>query len=138
MRILLIVVILVGVAVLAVFVVKQVQKMKKAFSVEEHLKKRKVPTEFAGPYVDWLIEQSKQLSKESRESYEARDKATGMSKGAAAASYLWIARWLMPERTRAKVPKCDEMIALLDDALKHRIGRGVPTLEIVRLPETKK
>jgi hypothetical protein len=130
-KILLGVVLVVALCALGFKVYERVKKMHGAYKFDARLGKRDVDGRFLESYCDWLIRSSRDMSAQSRVAYEARDKVAGMAMGSAAASYLALARWLMPKRTLAQVPGCDKMISVLDEALRHRVGRGVPHLEIV-------
>jgi len=98
-KILLGIIVLVALLALGFKVYDRVKKMHGAYKFDQRLGKRDVDGRFLEQYCDWLIRASKDMSARSKEAYERRDKVGGMAMGSAAASYLAVARWLMPRRT---------------------------------------
>jgi hypothetical protein len=125
------IILVVGVAALVYIVVVRVKRLSRAYKFEQRIGKREIGREAVESFVDWLVERSRQASALSKRAYEAKRKEEGLALGSAAASYLTMARWLMPKRTVTVVPGCDEMINVMDEALKERVGTGVPHLEVI-------
>jgi hypothetical protein len=117
-------VVIVGLVIMVVLKVrKEISRAKESFHQDPFAKKQYIPSEYLRTQVDELLSKSRRLAKQGTHLYNQGDETGGFEASLAAATYLSIAKAIMPNVCKQSVPEADKSIKKINKMLETRLKR---------------